>query len=314
LLIGTVGLAVLAIVLGILQLLLVREAWEMEADRLEIRRRLLGFSWGRQFRDGVLLLDAKYGQEAKGPSWQLAVRSEGRKQYLMRQGGVFKSSREEVKAIAALLAKHTGWPVTAVEREEAEAVTSAATRRDVPAELRAAGFRAGVDERLRLTIRTPIHGQLLVGIVLAVVGAGWTMFLADHAKSLAQKPAQQPLIEFGFFLVIAVGLVLGLAVVAVGVVIIFSRERWVVERNLLVIRSRLSGWKSEQQYVDGTLSLARVSRATEDGTVWSWELRLQNQAGTVLKVLRSDSDDDVPRLLGAVLSHHTGWPLREAEG
>jgi hypothetical protein len=96
--------------------------------------------------------------------------------------------------------------------------------------------------------------------------------------------------------------------------IIFGRERWTLDRNLLVIRSRLLGWKSEQQFVDGAFSLTRVSRTTEEGTAWSWELQLQNQAGHKLKVLRSAPDDDVPRLLGAVLSHHTGWPLGEAEG
>lgn len=65
--------------------------------------------------------------------------------------------------------------------------------------------------------------------------------------------------------------------------------------------------------MDGTFNLARVITKNDDERVWRWELQLQDQAGGVLKDLRSYPDDDVPRLLGAVLSECTGWPLREAE-
>jgi hypothetical protein len=167
--VGTVGLAVLAILLETLRELLVREEWGADVNRLEIRRRLLGFSWGSQFRDGVLMLDAIYGKDVQRPFWQLAVKSDGRKHYLIRQGRVFKSSREEVETAADLIAHTTGWSVTLAELEAAEAVRSAAERHELPAELRAAGFCAGVDERLRLTIRPPTRGQLLCGIVLVVL-------------------------------------------------------------------------------------------------------------------------------------------------
>jgi hypothetical protein len=312
--VGTVGLAVAAIVLEIMWLLLVREEWEVGVNRLEVRRRLLGLSWGRQFRDSELILDAKYGQESKGPSWQLAVKNKGRKHYLMRQGRTFNPPREEVQAVADLIAQTTGWAVTLAEHDVAEAVRSAAERHELPAELRAAGFRAELDERLRLKIRPPARGQLLCGIVLVVVGGGWTAFVADMAKPLVRDAPQQTLVDLPFLFIPALMLMAGVALAALGVVIIFGRERWILERNLLVVRSRLFGWKSEQQFVDGTLDLAHVSRTTEDGTAWSWELQLQNQAGCKLKVLRSDPDDDVPRQLGAVLSHHTGWPLRERDG
>jgi hypothetical protein len=116
-----------------------------------------------------------------------------------------------------------------------------------------------------------------------------------------------------FLFIMALMLMAGVGVAALGIVITFSRDRWVVGRNLFTVRSRLFGWKSEQQYVDGAFHLTRVCTKGEDGRVWTWELHLQNQAGHTLKVLRSDRDDDVPRLLGAVLSERTGWPLRETE-
>jgi hypothetical protein len=184
----------------------------------------------------------------------------------------------------------------------------------LPVELRAAGFRTGVDERLRPTICPPARGQWFLGIILVILGSGWTTLLADGAKSLVQEATQQPLVNFPFLFVMALMLVVGVAAVALGLVIMFSRDRWIAERNLFIVRSRLFGWKSEQQYVDGTLSLMHVSRTTEDGRVWTWRLQVQNQAGRVLKVLRSDKDDDVPRLLGAVLAECTGWPLCEGEG
>ena len=168
--------------------------------------------------------------------------------------------------------------------DPAEAVRSAAERRELPAELRAAGFRAGVDERLRLTIRPPTRGQLLCGIVLVVLGGGWTAFVADLAKPSFENAPQQPLLDLVFLPSPALMLMTGLvALAALGVVIIFGRECWTLDRNLLVVRSRLFGWKSEQQFVDGTLNLTRVSRTTEDGTFWSWELQLQNHAGHKLK-------------------------------
>ncbi|MBC8869730.1 MAG: hypothetical protein H8E44_09950 [Planctomycetes bacterium] len=323
LILGTIGLAVVAIVLQVLWLMLAREEWEVGTNRLEIRRRLLGFSWGSHHRDGVLLLEANYRKDEARPFWQLAVKSDGQKRYLIREGAIsvhgtaigFKPSREVVETIAELLAQHTGWSVTWAESEAAEAVRSTAERRELPAELRAAGFLAGVDERLRLRIRPPTRGQLIFGIVLVVLGGGWTVLLAGATKSFVLESdfAQQPLVNLPFLFLMAAMLMAGVVAALLGVVIIFGRERWILDRNLFIVRSRLFGWKSEQQYVDGTFNLARVITKNDDERVWRWELQLQDQAGGVLKDLRSYPDDDVPRLLGAVLSECTGWPLREAE-
>ena len=97
-------------------------------------------------------------------------------------------------------------------------------------------------------------------------------------------------------------IVAGILAAMLGVAATFGRERWILDRNLLIVRSRLFGWKSEQPYVDGTLKLTRVCREIngEDGKVtrWFWELHLQNLAGPRLKVLWTGEDDDVPRRTG----------------
>ena len=46
------------------------------------------------------------------------------------------------------------------------------------------------------------------------------------------------------------------------------------------------------------------------GTPHQWD---SLQVSWPATVLYSAEDDDLPRLLGTALSHHTGWPLREAE-
>ena len=315
--VGTIGLAVVAIVLQILWLLLVREEWGVGANRLEIRRRLLGFSWGSQHRDGVLLLEANYQKDEARPFWQLAVKSDGQKRYLIREGALsdfgtaigFKPSREVVEAVAEFLAQHTGWSVISAVREAAEAVRASADRRELLAKLRAAGFRAGLDERLRLTIRQSALGQIGCGLIPLVLG-GISLAIIVH---IVQYLIGHNDFTLGGALWLTPWLMVGVILVLLGFVIVFSRERWIVDRDRFIVRSRMFGWKSEQQYVDGTFNLTRVSRKTEDGRVWFWELQLQNQAGGVLKNLHSAGDDDVPRLLGTVLSQCTGWALREEE-
>ena len=179
----------------------------------------------------------------------------------------------------------------------------------MPAELRAAGFRTDVDERLRLRIRRPALGQIGCGLIPLVLG-GICLTIVVH---IVQDVIADHDFALDGTLWLTPWVMVGVVFVFFGFVISFSRERWIVDRDLFIVRSRLFGWKSEKQYVDGTFNLTRVCTKHEDTTAWHWELQLQNQAGGVLTVLHGDGDDDVPRLLGAVLSECTGWQLHEVE-
>jgi hypothetical protein len=314
---GIVGLLAVALVLQIVWLLLVREEWEASADRLEIRRRALGFSWGSHFTSGVFLVETNYGLK-KEPAWRLAVKSDGRKHYLVSDKGIsdragFSSTREEVGALAEFLARYTGWPVTLPQEEATAAAGTSADRRELPAELQKRGFRGGVDERLRLTIRPPLAGQLIFGLTVVAVGVAWTIFLADGAESFLRDSdaIQRPLVNFPFLLLLALMLMAGIAAAILGIAVIFARTQWVVDRNLLVVRSRLFGWKSERQFVDAVLHLSRTRTKFDGADQWRWQLALCNGTGQVLTQLRRAPDDDIPRLLAAVLSSATGWPVEE---
>lgn len=315
--VGAIGLAVAAIVLQILRLLLVREEWEASPNSLEIRRRLLGFSWDRQYRDARLLLDPLYDRKKREPLWQLAVMSDGQKHFLIRQGAlsglgtaVFFVQRAEVVAVMALLAKYTGWSSTSTSAEAAQEAHSSTARLELPAELKTRGFRAGVDEQFRVTIQPPI--QMVAGIVLLVFGGGGLYALTGVLASELHDPstAQESLLErLIFWLMMTPMLMICVGIALVGIALLFGRERWIVGRNLLLVRSRLFGWTTERHYVDGVLTVTRL--VSNAGNSLRWKLHVQSQAGEMLKMLCSEPDDDLPRLLGAVMSEHTGWPLRD---
>jgi hypothetical protein len=107
--------------------------------------------------------------------------------------------------------------------------------------------------------------------------------------------------------------VIGAGVCALGAVILLGREEWIVDRNLLLIRSRVLQWKSQREFINAGWQLARVQRIVDARVRWHWELRLVNHSENCLRVLRTDADDDVPRLLGTLLSKRTGWALQDLE-
>jgi hypothetical protein len=110
--------------------------------------------------------------------------------------------------------------------------------------------------------------------------------------------------------------VVGTGLTLLGLVVLLSREQWTLDRNLLTITSRLFGWRSQQQFVDGQLVLTRLQthRAGGDsnGAVWEWQLQLQDAGGQQLRVLHRHTHDESPRLLGRLIAKPTLWPLREA--
>ena len=318
--VGGIGLAVTAIVVQILRLALWREEWEASGNLLEVRQRLLGFAWSRQHRHGKLALEPEYDRDRHEPHWRLAVGCDGETHLLIREpavsvggAGLGGASREEAALVAELLARHTGWKT--IETPALAGPAVAGDEDELLSKLRQQRFVVDVDERLRLTIRPPRLGQWIGGLVLLAVGSGWLWIMAGAVNSFINdaQAQQQPLMQIPFWLLMTPMLMAGVGLCALGVAGLFGRERWIVDRNLLLVRSRWFGWKSEHEYIDGQWTLARVRIASPNRTTWTWQLQLQNQSGRTLKVFCLSRDDDLPRLLGTLLSHRTGWPLRETE-
>ena len=320
--VGGIGLAVTATVVQILRLALWREEWEASPNLLEVRQRLLGFAWSRHHSDGELALEPDYDRDRQEPHWQLAVRSGGEKHWLLREpaisvsvggAGLGEPSREEAALVAEQLSRHTGWKVLETPAVAGPAV--AGDEDELLSKLRQHRFAVDVDERLRLTIRRPKLGQWIGGLVLLCIGSGWLWFMAGAVSSFVSdaQAQQQPLMQIPFWLVMTPMLMAGVGLCALGVASLVGRERWIVDRDVLLIRSRLFGWKFEHEYVDGQWTLSRVRLASAEQTSWTWHLQLQNPSGRTLKVFCMARDDDLPRLLGTVLSQRTGWPLRETE-
>ena len=320
--VGVIGLAITATVVQILRIALWREEWEASPNLLEVRQRLLGFAWSRHHCDGELALEPEYDRDRQEPHGRLAVRCGGEKHWLIREpaisvsvggAGLGGTSREEAALVAEQLARHTGWKVL-----ETPAVTGPAVAGDedeLLSKLRRQRFVVDVDERLRLTIRPPKLGQRIGGLVYLCIGSGWLWFMAGLVSSFVNdaQAQQQPLMQIPFWLIMTPMLMVGVGLCALGVASLVGRERWIVDRDVLLIRSRWFGWKSSHEYVDGQWTLSRVHLASPEETTWTWQLQLQNQSGHTLKVFCLVRNDDLPRLLGTVLSHRTGWPLRETE-
>ncbi|MBI3866473.1 MAG: hypothetical protein HY290_31720 [Planctomycetia bacterium] len=321
---ATLAPIVVACVLQIVWLTLIREEWEAGTNSLEIRRRAIGIAWGPRYQSGELLVEARYDRTARLDAWRLAIKTDGQKHFLITESrisesGGLASNRCEIEAIAALLAKYTGWPVKSAQQEAQETARTSTRRGELPAALVKCGFRADVEGR-RLIIHQPIRAQWIGAIVLFVVGGGWTTILAGGLESLIRDKSmlEQPLANLPWVLMMVLMMLPGVVGVLLGFVLLFGRTRWIMDHNLLIVAGRLFWWNSEKQFVDATLKLARASRQykTKNSvfpqTRWSWQLQLLNASGTMLQKLRQDDDDDVPRLLCAVVSECTGWPVHDA--
>lgn len=317
---GGGGLIVTLIVVQILRFALLREAWEVGRNSLVVRRRLLGISRSREHRDGELVLEPHYDRDRHDPQWRLAIHGDGEKHFLLPEPMAFgymsaADSRTECLAVANVLATHTGWNVRASEVgvEDQMQPPAASNEEELLATLQSRRFIADVDEQLRLTIRPPKLGQWIAGLVLLAMGLGGLWVMAGAVNSFVNdaQAQQQPIMQIPFWLLMTPMLMVGVGLCALGVAGLFGRERWTVDRNLLLVRSRIFGWSSEHEYVNACWKLAKVRRTDGDGHSYAvWQLQLENQSGRTLKVLHTNRDDDNPRLLGTLLSQRTGWPLQ----
>jgi hypothetical protein len=233
-----------------------------------------------------------------------------------------RDSHTEASAIANLLAEHTGWKVSrsAIAIEGGWKPPSESNEDELLAALRSHRFVAELDEQMRLTISPPRFLRRIVGLVLLALGVGWLWFGTGISVSFINdaQAKQQPVLNVFFWLLMTLWLMFGVGLCALGIAVFFRRERWTVDRNLLLVRSRLFGWNPEHEFVNARWRLAKVrrgslsSRHSYSSSYTVWELQLENASGRQCKVLYGESDDDVPRLLGTLFAHRTGWPLTES--
>jgi hypothetical protein len=314
---GYLLLLIATLILVIGWAVLGREEWDVEQNRLEVQRRIFGFSSSSVFRDGELIVETSYGSRRNPYTWRLAVKSDGLKRYLISDAtfsdhASMRTSREEVEAVARVLADQTGWPVLAA-RDEAWAVAQASQKRyELPDELRKRGFRADCDYQFHLTINPPIARQVGGGLVLFATGIGWTWFWQEVGRSFLLEGIGEhiTLVDIPFVVLFSLMLLAGVLAVTLGIAAIFGRTQWTIGQDSFTERSRLLWFRSERQFVDAKLRLSRV--CTYQGTrrsYWRSQIAIHNESGEQLRVLYREREDGVPRLLGAVLSDFTKWPL-----
>jgi hypothetical protein len=325
--VGVVGLFFAALLWQMLRIALWREEWVAGRNRLIVRRGLLGFLRSREFSRGEFLLEPHHDGESRGKSWRLAVVCDGEKHYLIRQPDIrvgFQSQRDshdEAAAVANLLAEHNGWTVSrsAIAIEGGWKPPSESNEEELLAALRSHRFVAELDELMRLSISPPRFLRRIVGLVLLPMGVGWLWFATRIAVSFINDAQQKQLLVFDlfFWLLMIPFLMIGVGLCVLGIAVFFRRERWTVDRNLLLVRSRLFGWNPEEEFVNARWRLAKVRHGSLSGRhsyrYTIWELQLESASGRPCKVLYGQSDDDVPRLLGTLFAHRTGWPLIETE-
>jgi hypothetical protein len=325
--VGVVGLFFAALLWQMLRIALWREEWEATRNRLIVRRGLIGFLRSREFCGGEFLLEPHFDGDQK--RWRLAVIADAEKHYLIRQPEIrvgFRSMRDshaEASDVANLLAEYAGWNVlrSGIAIEGGWKPPSESNEEELLAALRSHRFVADFDEQLRLTISPPRFLRRIVGLVLLALGVGWLWFGTGISVSFINdaQAGQQPVFNVFFWLLMTLWLMFGVGLCALGIAVFFRRERWTVDRNLLLVRSRLFGRNPDHEFVNAHWRLAKVRRGSlsssnrysQSYTVW--ELQLESASGRQCKVLWGETDDDVPRLLGTLFSHRTGWPLRVSE-
>jgi len=316
---GSLAFFVVLVMWEILKLVLCREEWEAMPNRLTVRRGMIGFLRSRELSGAERLLEPHFKRSKPGQQWRLAAVCD-EKHYLLRGQTAPIGTRSaadiyaEAAAIATLLATHTGWHVS---RSEITIDASSKPPADSDEEellvaLRTHGFGTDVDVQGRLTIRPPKLPLRIVGLVALAMGIAWLREMVDPVNSyLNEENAGQDILpQIGFWVLMTPMVMVGFALCAFGIAIIFGRERWIADRNQLLIQSRLFGWESEREFVNARWRLVQALQTRRNGRSHTlWKLELENASGQSLKVLRLDRDDDISRLLGTLLSQRTGWPL-----
>lgn len=320
--VGLMALSFAGFLWQALRLALWREEWEATRNSLIVRRGWLRSRHSRELTGGELLLEPHI-EGTNAQTWRLAVVCDGEKRYLLRESKNRFGFREthslaETAAMADLLAEHTGWPVSrsSIVIDGDWKPPAESNDEELLAALRSHQFVAELDEQSRWTIHPTMIDQRIGGLALLAIGVVWMWYATGSVVSFlnnARSNPQSALDLFCFWLMMVPILMLGAGVCILALIVCFRRVRWIVEHNLLLVCSSVFGWDFEHEYVNAHWKLAKIHRKDAEQRRESfWELQIENQSGNVLKVLHKANDDDIPRLLGTLLSQRTGWPLSES--
>ncbi len=317
---GAIGLVAVAILVKVLQFAFVREVWDSSRGLLVVRRKLLGFSSSREYRDVALVLEPHFDDQNRQLKWRLALHSDGRKQFLLRPTMLFLSmstrdSLAECRAIGTLLAESTGWNLTTsdIAVEGLQKPPRESREDELLALLQSRGFRPDETAARGLKLRPPMLGRRLGGLVLLSFGLVWLAILSNGVNSFLQdaEVKQHLWAHIPFWLVMTPLLLVGMTVCWGGVESLFNREHWIADGNLLVVKSGFIR-RREEEFVDAIWHIAETQRTDSRGRPqWRRALQLKSDSGQLLKVLYQARDDDIPRVLGQLLARRTGWSIVE---
>jgi hypothetical protein len=306
-----------------------RKEWVAMPGRLAVRRGWLGLLRRIELTGGELVVEPILDPAGNAQHWRVAVVLGSEKYYVIHETigrnltPPIRASRAEAMAVMELLRRCVGWR-TLPSIVGADCLLQPASESDeeeLMARLRSRGFRVGFDDQQRLTIRPPARGRRLLAFLLGAIGGGLLWNVADGSALLfgAGGAIGGPMLTPVFWLLLAVVLVGGVGLTYLSIATFFSRERWIVDHNLVVVVSRKLYRKSEQQYVDANLKLERFRWLGGGKRSESTQLEVEEGSGRPPRHLWGDSKDEGLRLLGAVMAKRTGWKLwertrKEAEG
>jgi hypothetical protein len=320
---GVYGVVALVGILHVLRFVLLREVWKVSRNLLFIRRSVLGIGYSHEYRAGEFVLELHYSHGEQHPHWRLALHNNGQKRFLITRPLSFLSqstadSLAECRGLATLLTTHTGWNLktATVSVENQASSPAAADDEELIASLRRQGCRVSDNAGSPLLIVPPQWRRRFSGLLLSICGVAWVWFISGVIASFVGDPevSRKPLMQIPFWLIMTPMLLVGAAFFTGGLSLLIAGEQWAIDKNSLQIHHPWIRWKEAISFVNASMRLEQATNVDQERrrTV-KWHLQVRSAPGTLLRVLLSREDDDLPRLLGTIISRRAGWPMRESQ-
>ena len=292
----------LAMVGQALWFLIGREELRVRSNHLEIERRIMGFGWTQRHDGGALCIEQPTDND-KDPLWRLKVATKGREHRLPVTGEM------KVRALAAIIARETGWSLKETEEEvrrgrlDSHDLGPHQVSKDEPVDLPPGWERAVLpDGTVRLArSRLPRWGACCWYSLCAV---GCFLGLAAQIRILLPIPV--PIAVGGWFVVGGLGIG-GLIFTYRAARAFLRQEEWLLGPDRFEI-------------VGHSLFSRRV-RSFKPGVVRVQFQQKFSEVKSVLGVVRAGHEQRVRsggsfqsqeiRALAAIIAQETGWPLEE---